>query len=91
LILYGGRISIAALSLGIAKAYIDGKEVPIIQTAYVLRGLSIPAGKHEILFEFKPGSYYDSTKIAIGASSLVWTLIIAAIVHSFRLINSKPE
>lgn len=73
------------------KAYIDGKEVPIIQTDYVLRGLSIPAGKHEIVFEFKPASYYNSTKIAIGASALVWILIIAAIVHSFRLMNSKPE
>lgn len=73
------------------KAYIDGKEAPIIQTDYVLRGLSIPAGKHEIVFEFKPASYYNSTKIAIAASALVWLLIIAAIVHSFRLMNSKPE
>jgi uncharacterized membrane protein YfhO len=66
------------------KAYIDGKETPIIQTDYVLRGLNIPAGKHEIVFEFKPASYYNSTKIAIGASVLVWLLLLGAIANSFK-------
>lgn len=68
-------------------ASIDGKVTPIIRTNYVLRGLSIPAGKHEILFEFKPSSFYNSNKAAIGASALIWLLLIGAIVNAYR----KPK
>lgn len=60
------------------KAYIDGKESPIVKTNYVLRGLSVPAGEHKITFEFKPDSYYGSMKISIACSGLVWLLLVAA-------------
>ena len=66
------------------KAYIDGKETPIIQTNYVLRGLSIPAGNHKIIFEFKPASYYNSNKAAIGSTAIIWLLVLAAIGSAFR-------
>jgi len=66
------------------KAYIDDKEAPIIQTNYALRGLSVPAGNHKITFEFKPASYYSSNKVAITASALIWLLIVAALIQTFR-------
>ncbi|MDE3142831.1 MAG: YfhO family protein [Bacteroidota bacterium] len=66
------------------KAYIDGKESPIIQTNYVLRGMMIPGGDHKITFEFKPASFYNSSKAALIASALVWLLLIAAVLQSFR-------
>jgi hypothetical protein len=36
------------------EATIDGEKAPIIQVDYVLRGLEIPKGKHEIVFQYQP-------------------------------------
>lgn len=66
------------------KAYIDGKEVPIIRTNYVLRGLIVPAGQHEIKFEFHPASFYSGEKLATIAGILVWLLVIGAVVFTYR-------
>jgi hypothetical protein len=68
-------------------ATIDGKETPIVRTNYVLRGLQIPAGNHRIQFEFKPASFYNSNRAAIGASAFIWLMLIGAIVLTLR----KPK
>lgn len=70
-------------------ATIDGKESPIIRTNYVLRGLQVPAGNHKIVFEFKPASFYNSNKAAIGASALIWLMLIFSAIVSLR--KSKEE
>jgi len=66
------------------KATVDGKETPIYQTNYVLRGIQVPQGKHKIVFEFKPASFVTGSRLAIGASVLTWLLLIGAIVSSLR-------
>lgn len=68
-------------------ATIDGKETTIVRTNYVLRGLQIPAGNHRIQFEFKPASFYNSNRAAIGASAFIWLMLIGAIVLTLR----KPK
>lgn len=68
-------------------ATIDGKEAPIVRTNYVLRGLQVPAGDHKIVFEFKPDSFYASSRASIAASALIWLMLIGAIVLALR----KPK
>lgn len=68
-------------------ATIDGKETLIVRTNYVLRGLQVPAGNHRIQFEFKPASFYNSNRAAIGASAFIWLMLIGAIVLTLR----KPK
>jgi len=66
------------------KAYIDDQETPIYRTNYVLRGIQVPAGKHNIRFEFRPASYYGGEKIALAAGILIMLILAAAIFQSYR-------
>ncbi len=61
------------------KAYIDGEEVDIIRTNYILRGLMIPAGEHDIEFRFKPQSFAIGQTVAIISSLIILILIGAAV------------
>lgn len=63
---------------------IDGKPANHQNINYVLRGMEIPAGKHEIVFEFKPVSVEKGKYIDLGASIALILLFVAAIIKSFR-------
>lgn len=58
------------------KAFIDGKETPIIRVNYALRGLKIPAGKHDIDFKFEPATFFLGRKIS-GISSVALLICVA--------------
>ena len=66
------------------KAYIDGKETPHIRVNYVLRGMEVPAGKHEIVFKFEP-SVIQKGKI----TSLICYALLLLIPLGGYYINKK--
>jgi hypothetical protein len=72
------------------NVFIDGKKADYFKTNYLLRGMFIPAGNHEIEFRFEPASYTTGRVISIIASLLVMLIVIAAIVFYFRKKN-KPD
>ncbi|MBA3537285.1 MAG: YfhO family protein [Tatlockia sp.] len=63
------------------KAYIDKKPVNIFQVDYVLRGIAVPAGKHTIVFEFRPSYLFKSFAIALLT---VLVLLFAFIWHFIK-------
>jgi hypothetical protein len=66
------------------KAFIDGKETPIVKTNYVLRGLSVPAGSHKIEFRFEPRSYIMGTRITTICQILLVALLLLGAFMEYR-------
>ena len=64
--------------------YIDGVKSNYVKTDYILRGMSIPAGNHEIQFRFEPKTFTTGRTISIIANILVALLIIGTIVFYLR-------
>ncbi len=75
------------------KATIDGKDAPIAQVDFVLRGLAIPEGEHTIHFTFHPTSYYTGKSIALASSVLSVLLLFGALGFKWKENRSgkKPE
>ena len=69
------------------KAYIDGKESPIVKVNYVLRGLAVPAGKHDIKFEFKPQGYYKGKSLTSIFSIVLLVILAIGIFMEWRNRN----
>jgi hypothetical protein len=61
------------------KATIDGKDAPIFNVDYVLRGLQIPAGKHTIEFTFEPQVVKTGSTISLLSTIGMLLLIIGGI------------
>jgi hypothetical protein len=66
------------------NAYVDGKPAPHIRTDFVLRGMKVPAGKHEIEFKFEPATYYTGEKIALIGSIMLFLFVGGGIYFEVR-------
>lgn len=70
------------------KAFADGKELPIVKTDYVLRGVSLPAGTRKLVLKFEPASYTTGRLVTNLASLLLVVLLAVGIVMEYRKKNS---
>ncbi len=73
------------------KAYIDGKETNIVKTDYLLRGLVIPAGNHQIEFKFRPETYFKWGKASLISSILILLVLLGGIGIGVRNEIKKKE
>ncbi|MGV3762294.1 YfhO family protein [Parapedobacter sp.] len=72
------------------KAFVDGKELPILRANYVLRALQLPGGNHQVEFKFEPRSYHLGETISLIGSILLVLGLIAAVWFEFRRKGGLP-
>lgn len=63
---------------------IDGKPAQLGRVNYVLRALKIPAGRHEVVMEFRPATVPTTNGIAYAALAVIILLFAFALWRSFR-------
>ncbi|MEO6613247.1 MAG: YfhO family protein [Chitinophagaceae bacterium] len=66
------------------NAYVDGKKTNYCQANYILRGLSLPAGKHAIKFVFEPPSVKKGVSIMFIASIFILLVLVGGLFMAWR-------
>jgi len=63
---------------------IDGKPADHFRADYVLRAMVVPAGDHEIRFQFNPKSYSTGNTVSMISSVILIMLILGYIANEIR-------
>ena len=73
------------------KAFVDGKETPIVKVDYALRGLPLAAGTHKIEFRFEPQGYIRGHQITSICQVLLILLLLAGVFLEWRARNRESQ
>lgn len=71
------------------NVYVDGKKAAYAKVNYVLRGMPVPSGKHEIVFKFEPSSYSTGQKIVYVGNILFYLALGGGLFSLWR--NGKKS
>jgi len=71
-------------------ARLNGEEIPIHKTNYLLRGVEIPTGSHTLEFEFKPKSHTWGVPVSWAANIAQWCIGIALLGFYLRNRSIHP-
>jgi hypothetical protein len=71
------------------KARVDGKPAPIERVDYLLRGVAVPPGRHEVEFRYEPLSWRIGW--IVSAISLAALAAVAAVGVRRRRVQGRPS
>jgi hypothetical protein len=87
------RVDTAAARLFVASevyypggwtATLDGQPVAIVAADYLLRGVRVPAGEHELIMSFSPPGRRVGLLVAWGSTAGVYGLLIFLLIVAWR-------
>lgn len=75
------------------EARIDGEEAEILRVDYLLRGLVVPAGEHEVVLTFDPKTLHVTETTAYAAYGVLLLVILVSglLYHHKRRRSEKRE
>ncbi|MEA2043408.1 MAG: YfhO family protein [Bacteroidota bacterium] len=65
------------------NAYIDGEKAEHFRANYLLRAMKIPAGEHQIVFEFRPEIVKAGNTVSLIGSVVFSLLLLGGLVYYF--------
>lgn len=65
-------------------AILNGEEIPIHKTNYLLRGVEIPAGEHTLNLDFNPASHVWGSRVSWAANLAQWLIGAGLLVGWWR-------
>lgn len=66
------------------QATLNGEEIPIHKTNYLLRGFEIPPGIHQLELVFDPASHRIGSGLSLAANGLQWLIGLGLLFNSWR-------
>jgi len=66
------------------KAFVEGKEIPILQANYVLRAALLPAGNKEVTFKFEPQVIETGSTITLISCGLLVLLLAGGLFYGYK-------
>ncbi|WP_109301143.1 YfhO family protein [Aquimarina sp. AU474] len=70
------------------KVFIDGKSDNIYPVDYTLRGIKIPAGRHEVEFKFEPQVVKTGGAITLTSSIILIVLLLGGLMYQYKKTGS---
>ena len=58
------------------KAFVAGRELPVLRANYLFRAAVLPAGEHRVEFRYEPDIFYRSAVVSAAA----WAACVAALI-----------
>ncbi len=73
------------------NAYVDGRLQPHFKVNYVLRGLKLPPGRHDIVFRFEPEVVSTGSQITLASSALLLLIMLGGIFYTIFKGRKKAK
>jgi hypothetical protein len=73
------------------RVSVDGRTQPLLRCNFIMRGVQVPAGEHEVIFEFKPSIRPLYVSLAGLAGWLMLTVVLVAAPQRGSVLRIPPD